>query len=199
MEYVVGTSLAAAAGLNAWIPLLVLGLLARFTEVISLPAGWAWLTSDVALWVVAGLLVVEIVADKIPALDTVNDVVHTVIRPAAGGVVFGAGASAEALKLDDPASLAQVDWVPVVVGIVVALGVHGAKAAARPAANVATAGLAAPVLSTAEDATSALVSVLAILVPVLALCFAVLAVAALVWAVARRRRRRRAATRASAP
>ncbi len=188
----VGSSLAAAAGLNAWIPLLVLGLLARFTDIVTLPAGWSWLTGDIALWVVGALLVVEIVADKIPALDSVNDVLQTAIRPAAGGIVFGAGAGAEALKLDDPSTFAQLDWAPIITGIVIALGVHGVKAFARPAANVATAGVAAPVLSTAEDATSVVVSVLALLVPLLAVVFAVTAIAALVWLVVARRRRRAA-------
>lgn len=186
----VGSSLAAAAGLNAWIPLLVLGLLARFTDLVTLPAGWSWLSGDIALWVIGALLVVEIVADKVPALDSVNDVLQTAIRPAAGGIVFGAGAGAESLKLDDPSSFAQLDWAPIITGVVIALGVHGVKALARPAANVATAGIAAPVLSTAEDATSVVVSVLALLVPLLAVLFAIAAIGGLVWLIVARRRRR---------
>jgi len=130
IETLVGSSLAAAAGLNAWIPLLVLGLLSRFTDLVPLPATWQWLSSDLALWIVGALLVVEIVADKIPALDTVNDIIHTAIRPAAGGIVFGAGASAEALTLDDSASWGTIDWGPVITGVVIALVVHGIKATA---------------------------------------------------------------------
>lgn len=190
MEFMVGSSLAAAAGLNAWIPLLVLGLLTRFTDLVTLPGGWTWLSGDIALWVIGALLVVEIVADKIPALDTVNDIIHTAIRPAAGGIVFGAGAGAESLRLDDPSSFAELDWWPVITGIAIALGVHGVKAIARPAANVATAGLAAPVISTAEDATSVIVSVLALLVPILAVVVALAAVVGLIWLVTRRRRHR---------
>jgi len=36
---------AASAGLNAYIPLMVMGLLARYTDVVDLPHGWAWLSN----------------------------------------------------------------------------------------------------------------------------------------------------------
>lgn len=197
VEFLVGSSLAAAAGLNAWIPLLVLGLLARFTEFVTLPAGWTWVSSDLALWIIGGLLVIEVVADKIPALDSVNDIVQTAIRPAAGGIVFGAGANAEALKLDDPSALTETNWVPVVTGIVIALVVHGIKAAARPVANVATAGVAAPVVSTVEDVASVTMSVLALLVPVLAIVFTILVIIGLVLFLRSRILRRREARAAA--
>ncbi len=188
-----GTGLAAAAGLNAWMPLFVLGLVDRFAPAFDLPAGWAWLSSDVALWITGILLVVEIVADKVPAVDTVNDVLQTAVRPAAGGIVFGAGSSAESLTLDDPASLlADNAWVPIVIGIVIALGVHLLKSLVRPVANAATAGLAAPLVSTAEDVSALGLALAAIFVPVIA---AVLLAGLVVTAVVllRRRARRRAA------
>ncbi|MDR2294180.1 MAG: DUF4126 domain-containing protein [Microbacterium sp.] len=191
IETLVGSSLAAAAGLNAWIPLLVLGLLSRFTDLVPLPATWQWLSSDLALWIVGALLVVEIVADKIPALDTVNDIIHTAIRPAAGGIVFGAGASAEALTLDDSGSWGTIDWGPVITGVVIALVVHGIKATARPVANIATGGVAAPVLSTIEDGVSVVVSVLAILLPVFAILLVIALVVLGVRLIRRGRRRRR--------
>ncbi len=78
------------------------------------------------------------------------------------------------------------------IGVVVALVVSLTKSTVRPAANVATAGMAAPVLSTVEDITSVVLVFLAILLPVLVLVAAI----ALVWAafrLIRRRRRPRAA------
>lgn len=198
IEAIVGSSLAAAAGLNAWIPLLVLGLINRFTGLIELPAGWSWLSADVTLWVIGGLLLLEVVADKIPALDSINDIVQTAIRPAAGGVAFGAGADAEALKLDDLSSLGQLDWGPIVTGVVIALIVHGLKAVARPVANLATGGVAAPVLSTAEDATSVIVSLLALIVPILAILFMIAFIVWLVMLVRRRRKRKREAAAGAA-
>ena len=68
MELLTGFGLATAAGLNAYIPLLALGLLSRFTDLVTLPHGWAWLENGWVM-IVAALLAVEIVADKIPALD----------------------------------------------------------------------------------------------------------------------------------
>lgn len=197
LEFLVGSGLATAAGLNAWMPLFVLGLADRFVPAVELPAGWAWLSSDVALWIVGVLLVVEIIADKIPAVDSVNDVIQTVVRPAAGGIAFGAGSSAETVRVDDPDLLTGTAWVPIVIGVVIALAVHAVKAAVRPAANVATVGLAAPVISTVEDVTSLGLSVLAIVVPVVAL----VVIAGLVVAVVLllRARRRKGAPRGAAP
>lgn len=192
LEFVVGSGLATAAGLNAWMPLLVLGLADRFLPAVELPAGWAWLSSDLALWIVGALLAIEIVADKIPAVDSVNDAIQTFVRPAAGGIAFGAGASAETVRVDDPDLFTGTVWVPVVVGIVIALGVHVLKSMARPAANVASAGLAAPLVSTAEDVTSLILSVLAILLPLVALVVMIGLVVALALAVRRWRARRRA-------
>lgn len=190
LEFLVGSGLAMAAGLNAWMPLFVLGLADRVFSAVELPAAWAWLSSDAALWIIGALLVVEIVADKIPAVDTVNDVIQTVVRPAAGGIAFGAGASAETVRIDDPAFFADAAWVPIVIGIVLALAVHLLKAFARPVVNVATAGLAAPVVSTIEDVSSLGLSILAIALPLLVVAVMVgFAVAAVVLLRVRRRRR----------
>ncbi len=198
LEFLVGSGLATAAGLNAWMPLLVLGLADRFLPAVELPSAWAWLSSDLALWIVGIFLVLEIVADKIPAVDSVNDVIQTVVRPASGGIVFGAGATSETVRVDDPAAFFSTNaWVPIVAGIVIALVVHGFKAILRPAANVATAGLAAPVVSTAEDVASFGLSVIAIVVPILV----IVAIAGIVVAVIvalRRRTRRRGVDAASA-
>jgi len=195
MEFLVGSGLAAAAGLNAWMPLFVLGIMDRFVAGIDLPLGWSWLSSDVALWITGALLVVEIVADKIPAVDSVNDVLQTVVRPAAGGVVFGAGSSAQTLRVDDPSALlAGGTWVPVVVGVAIALAVHAAKATIRPVLNVATGGVAAPLLSTAEDVSSLALAVAAIFVPVLAGILLVGLIVAVLVLLRRRRGRGGAAT-----
>lgn len=189
IEFIVGSSLAAAAGLNAWMPLFLLGLADRFLPAVELPSSWSWLSSDLALWIVGALLLLEIVADKIPALDSVNDLIQSIIRPAAGGVAFGAGASAQTVAVDDPASFfSSGSWIPIVAGIAIALVVHVVKATARVAANATTGGLAAPVLSTAEDGASFLLAAAAIIVPVVA---AVLLTGLIVAAVVMLRRRAR--------
>jgi hypothetical protein len=184
IEFIIGTSLAASAGLNAWMPLFLLGLADRLI---------------LALWIVGALLVLEIIADKIPALDSVNDVVQSILRPAAGGIAFGAGSGAQTVAIDDPSSFfTENQWVPVAVGIAVALVVHIVKATTRVAANAATGGLAAPVLSAAEDGASFALAAAAIIVPILAavlLVGLVVAVIALIRRRARLRRSRRPAVR----
>lgn len=193
MELLTGFGLATAAGLNAYIPLLALGLLSRFTELVALPAGWAWLENGWVMAIVAVLLAVEVVADKVPALDSVNDIVQTFVRPTAGGIVFGSGTAAQTAAVTDPGAFASSgQWIGVVIGIVTALIVSLTKSAVRPVANIGSAGMAAPVLSTAEDVTSVGLVFVSVLLPLLVLV-ALTAVAVAVVQVWRRRRRRASA------
>ena len=180
MDVLSGLTLAAPAGLNAYIPLLAVALAQHF--------GWVHLRAPfdgVGSWwvigIIAVLLVVEVVADKVPAVDHVNDVVQTVVRPAAGGLL--------AVSSSQQGTVEPV--VLLVAGVVIAGGVHAVKATARPAVNVTTAGAGAPVVSTGEDLLAVVGTVLALLVPVLA---AILIVAAVIAAIVfiRRHRRRRA-------
>jgi hypothetical protein len=195
VELLTGFGLATAAGLNAYIPLLALGLLSRFTDLVTLPAGWTWLENGWVMAIVAVLLVVEIVTDKVPALDSINDVIQTFVRPAAGGIVFGSGTAAQTDAVADPGAFAQSgQWIPVAIGVVVALVVSLTKSAVRPAANVATAGVAAPVLSTVEDGISVSLVFVALLVPALVLVVLVVLVLAAVQMLRRRRRARAASS-----
>jgi hypothetical protein len=192
LEALTGTGLAASAGLNAYIPLLTMGLLARFTGLIDLPSGWDWLADGWVIGILAVLLAVEVVADKVPVVDHVNDVVQTVVRPTAGGLAFGAGSASQTVTVSDPASFfGSHQWVPVAAGVLIALGVHGMKAMTRPVVNATTAGVGAPVASTAEDFSSVILSVLAILVPILVLLGIGLLIIAAVLLIRRRRQRRR--------
>ena len=196
LEAITGLSLAAAAGLNAYIPLLGLGLLSRFTEVIALPDGWAWLEGNWALGIIGALLLIEVVVDKVPALDTANDVLQSVVRPASGGLVFSAGASSSTVAVSDPEAFmhSSAFW-PFVFGIIVALVPHILKLVSRPVVNLATAGLGASVMSTLEDITAVIVTVLAVLLPLLALGLMVLlAVLGVRW-IRRIRSRRATQTR----
>ncbi|MFG1880326.1 DUF4126 domain-containing protein [Micromonospora sp. NPDC049102] len=199
-EVLTGTGLAASAGLNAYIPLLVLGLLGRYTNLIDLPSGWTWLGNGWVIVILAVLLTVEMVADKVPVVDHVNDVVQTVVRPTAGGLAFGAGSSSETVTVSDPGSFfTSHQWVPVATGVLLAFGVHLLKSAARPVINATTAGFGAPVASTAEDATSVVMSLVAVILPVLVLAFLVGLVGFAYWFLRRRseRRRERQAARAA--
>ncbi len=191
MELLTGFGLATAAGLNAYIPLLALGVLSRFTDLVALPASWAWLENGWVMLIVGVLLIIEIVADKIPALDTVNDAVQTFVRPTAGGIVFGSGTAAQTAAVTDPGAFASSgQWIAVVIGILTALVVSLTKSAVRPVANIGSAGMAAPVLSTAEDVTSVGLVFVSLLLPALVLvALAAVAFAAVrVWRWHRRHR-----------
>jgi hypothetical protein len=189
LEMLTGAGLASAAGLNAYIPLMVMGLLARYTDLINLPGGWAWLSNGWVLLILGLLLAVEVVADKVPAVDSVNDIVQTFVRPTAGGLAFAAGSGSETLTVEDPGDLfTQKLWVPILLGVLIAFSVHGVKAIARPVLNVGTAGVAAPVVSTAEDTASVGLSLVAIIVPILVVLFLI----GLIWLAVRTIRRRKA-------
>ena len=110
--------LSASAGLNAYIPLLAVALLARFTHLITLKAPWDGLTNWWIIGILIFLSVIEFVADKIPAVDHVNDVIMTFIRPAAGAIVFAASTS-----------VIEVNTVfAMAMGLLVAGSVHAVKA-----------------------------------------------------------------------
>jgi hypothetical protein len=181
-----GLGLSAAAGLNAYIPLLLVGLLARFTGVVELPEPYRWIQSGWALGVVAALLLAEVVLDKVPVVDHLNDVVQTLVRPAVGGVIFAA--TTAAAQADAATWMQEHQWVAVLLGVVVAGAVHALKATARPLVNVSTVGVGTPAVSAAEDAASLGLSLVAVFLPLLVLVL----VALLVWAgVALRRAARR--------
>jgi hypothetical protein len=192
-----GLGLSAAAGLNAYIPFLVVALVARFTDLITLPASFAWIETDWAIGIGLVLLLSEMTLDKIPAVDTVNDAVQTFIRPSMGGLIFAATSAAS--EIDSSTWMAEHPWVGVGLGVVVSGLVHTGKMAARPAINVGSAGTGGPVVSVVEDTASVGLSLVAILAPVLVLVALVLLVWALVALTRRvRRRRRRRAERAAA-
>ena len=195
LEALTGSGLAAAAGLNAYIPLVAVGLLSRYTDWITLPPDWQWLESNWVLGILGVLLVVEVVADKVPVVDHINDMIGTVVRPTAGGLAFGATADAATISVPNP-SEGETTWGPLLAGAAIALVVHAIKATVRPVANVTTAGAAAPVVSTGEDLASVAMSLVAIVLPILVLVLfvAFLAVAWWAWRRRSRRKERRRAT-----
>ncbi|MFN2298310.1 MAG: DUF4126 domain-containing protein [Anaerolineales bacterium] len=170
--------LSASAGLNAYIPLLIVGLLARYTDTISLSQPWDTLTDPWVLLVLAVLLLVEILADKIPAVNHANDAIQTVVRPVAGAIVFAA--SAHVITNIHPV-------LAMICGLFVAGAVHGVKAlAVRPAVSAATAGTAHPLVSTVEDIIATVLSVIAVLIPVVLGALICVVTAWIIWLIWRR-------------
>ncbi|MBI4671758.1 MAG: DUF4126 domain-containing protein [Chloroflexi bacterium] len=166
--------LSAASGLNAYIPLLMVGLTARFTDWIKLSPPFDLLANEWVLGALAILLGIEFFADKIPVVDHVNDVIQTFVRPAAGAVLFAS--EAHVITSIHPG-------LAMILGLLVAFGVHATKATARPLVTVATGGIGNPVVSTVEDVASVGLSLTAILAPLLLLfAFAALLLASyMIW------------------
>ena len=170
-----GAGLSAAAGLNAYVPFLLVAIVARFSDVITLPASFEWIESPWAIGGATLLLLTEVVLDKIPAVDSLNDIVGTAVRPTIGGVV--AAATSSAGTLDNSTFMTENPWISAIGGGLIAAVVHAGKASARPLINTASVGLGAPIVSTAEDVSSIGLSLIAIFVPVLV----VVALAVLAW------------------
>ncbi len=184
-----GMGLSAAAGLNAYIPFLVVALIARFTDYITLPVGYEWIESSWAIGIGAALLLAEVILDKIPAVDTINDTIQTFIRPSMGGLIFAA--TTAAAQLDNSTWLKENPWVSVVLGVIISGLVHTGKMAARPVINVGTVGAGAPVVSTVEDIGSLGLSLIALIAPVLVILALALLAWLLIWMWLRVRRWRR--------
>lgn len=183
IEVLSGLGLAAAAGVNAYVPMIVLGLFVRYTSVLDMPAQWTWLGNGWLLLALLALLLVELVTDKIPVLDHLNDLVHTLVRPVAGGVVFAAIAA----RGEPDTATAGPLVATFAAGLVLALAVHIAKAAGRAVVNRSTRGAGAPVLSTVEDLCALLIALVAILAPVLMVLVVAGGSALAVWIVRQRR------------
>jgi hypothetical protein len=184
--------LSGSAGLNAYLPLLVVALLARFTHLIELREPWTALTSGWTIAVLILLLIVETVADKVPAVNHVNDVIQTVIRPVAGAILFAASSNV----------IGDIHPVlALVCGLLVAGSVHVVKSAAiRPAVTAISAAPSGGVatipaniiVSTLEDIVATVTSLVAILVPVLLALVLLIAVVTIAWWLLNQQRARHA-------
>lgn len=154
--------LSTSAGLNAYLPLLIVSLTARYTDLLRLEAPFDILTNPWAILIIGILVIVEFVADKVPTVDHVSHAVGMVVHPAAGAILF---ASQQNIIGDIHPLLALT------CGLLLAGGVHSVRATVRPIATATTAGIANPALSFLEDMVAVVGTILAILAPLLALLF----------------------------
>jgi Domain of unknown function (DUF4126) len=171
--YFTALGLSTAAGLNAYIPLLAVGLFSRYTDLIDLPAPWDHLGDPLVLGLVAVVGVADFLGDKVPIVDHVLHLLGMAVAPVVGGIL--ALAAANALDVD-PGFAA-------LLGVVAALATQVGRTAARPAATATTAGAGNPVVSLSEDGASGTLSVTSIVWPVVAAILAVLVLVGLfvVW------------------
>jgi hypothetical protein len=182
-ELLTGLGLAMPAGLNAWIPLLAVALADRYTGLIQLAAPYDVISSPIAIAVIAVLLGIELLADKIPIVDHVNDLIQSAIRPAAGAILLMA--STESVASINPI-------VAMILGLLVAGGIHSTKTTFRPVVTATTGGVGNPIVSAVEDGAAIAMTVIALVAPIL-IAVVLIAVVTLVVMMFRRRRRRRLA------
>lgn len=180
--------LSGAAGLNAWLPLLAVGIGDR-AGWLALDSPYDALSSTPGMIVVGLLLLLDLIGDKIPALDSVLHMIGLVIAPASGAVLFAA-------QTDLTSDLSPA--VGAVLGAVTAGSLQAGRAAVRPFVTASTVGLGNPAVSAAEDGMSLLMTGLAFVVPILAFLLVVVALGLILWLVLRARRwmRTRRSTRA---
>ena len=153
-----GIALAAACGLRAFLPLLAVGLMARFGP-IELEASFAWLASDMALIALGVATLFEMMGDKIPVVDHLLDFLGSVIRPAAGIIaVLGVMPKMPALIAGLIALIAGGG----------ALGVHAMKAKARLGSTVLTLGHGNAIMSVVEDFVTVGLVMAGLLAPLIA-------------------------------
>lgn len=184
-----GLGLAASCGLRAFLPLLVLAAAGKWHLFnVHLGPAFAWLESDAALAALAVATVVELLGDKIPAVDHALDAGGTVVRPLAGAVAAAAAISGQNW-MSDPATAAIVGLA---AGAPISFGLHATKSGTRGASTATTLGCANPVLSVLEDIVCFGVILVALALPLLiplVLAMLTIAVYKAVQAVNQARRR----------
>jgi hypothetical protein len=131
-----------SSGLNLYATIATLGLLQRF-DIIHLPGALQVLSHPWVLGIAIALYAIEFLADKIPYVDSVWDVIHTLIRPPAAALLaYGATVAAPP----------EWRWGAALLAGGVALTSHGTKASTRAAINTSPEPFSNWLLSLGEDA-----------------------------------------------
>jgi hypothetical protein len=144
------------SGINLYATVAVLGALQKF-GLAKLPGGLDALDNWWIIGIAAGLYIIEFVADKVPYVDSVWDVVHTFIRVPAGAAMAYAATNQDAMTVNVIATL---------LGGGFALSSHGTKAALRAGANLSPEPVSNWILSVVEDIIAFVGTLLAVFAPV---------------------------------
>jgi uncharacterized membrane protein len=154
------------SGINLYVTVLTLGLLQRF-QLAHLPGDLSYLGHTWVLVVAGVMYSMQFVADKIPAVDSVWDMIHTFIRIPAGAIL-----AATAFAHFDP----TIRIVALLVGGGIALTSHGSKTATRLAANTSPEPFSNVALSLLGDAVTLGGTVLMAIHPVVLIFIVIAAV-----------------------
>jgi len=154
-----GFSLAAACGLRAFLPILIIGVFAR-AGMIHLAPGFDWIQSYPALLCFGAATLIELLGDKFPAVDHLLDSAGTFVRPIAGAL-----AATSLIQGFDPLMNMVIG---IILGSTTAGAVHVGKSSLRLASSLTTGGIGNPLLSTLEDAFSTVAGIVGLILPLLA-------------------------------
>jgi len=153
-------------------------VLAHYTNLIKLTPPWDTLSNPWILILLGILLIIEMLADKVPAVNHLNDLIQTFVRPVAGALVFAA--SANVITGISPV-------LALACGLLVAGSVHAVKSGMiRPMVTATTGGIGNVPVSIAEDVASTAISFLSILVPIVIVILVAILIIFLLWWWARR-------------
>lgn len=168
-----GTAMGSAwlSGINLYATVVTLGLLQRF-NLVKMPGDLNILGNWWVIGLAGAMYLIEFVADKIPAVDSAWDAIHTFIRVPAGAIL-----AATAFADFDPG----IKWAAMIIGGGIALGSHGTKAATRLAANTSPEPVSNIALSIGEDIVTFGSTILMAFFPVLILIVVVIFLVLLVW------------------
>lgn len=151
-----GLGLAAAAGLNAWVVLLLVNGLALLLPQEFPGTTTAFLTSHGVLTAALVLFLTEFVADKIPIVDHLWNLLQTLLRPAVGALLMLA-------CVPDAAPAGRLFLA--LAGAAATVATHMAQVTTRLTSTAATRGLAQIALSLAEDVLALTLGALVFFVP----------------------------------
>ena len=164
--------LALSSGVNTYLPLFLLALLARYGHVVHLSPRFEWLVSDQAIVILGLMAVSEILAQKVPVLDNVWDFLHTLLRPIAGAVASGA-----TLNTTNPSET----LVAMLVGGTLAAAAHSTKSGLRLVSTTKSFGAANFAISLGEDAGVLTATLLSVYAPWVMLAVVIIFVAVFAW------------------
>jgi len=160
-----------ASGLNAYAAVLVLGVAQRL-GLVALPHDLQVLESPWVLGVASILFALNFLADKIPYVDSINDVLQTFVRIPAG-VLLAYGAAAGLSP--------EFSIIAGLLGGTLAAGTHIAKTGSRALINTSPEPFTNVFASLGEDVTVLGGLALAIAYPITFLCLLALFVVLLIW------------------
>ena len=165
IQIALGICLSACAGLRAFLPLLIIGILQKMGY-LQVGQTFEWIGSTPSLIIFGTATVIEIVGDKIPVVDNTLDSAGAFIKPIAGTILF----STVIIKMNPVFAVV----LGIIAGGSISELIHLKKATIRGGSTTMTAGVANPILSIAEDISAFIGTALSIIAPILALILLVI-------------------------